>query len=183
MSLNAAGVSTLTTLNGGSTIGGFISPSSINATNWTPSYSKSANIDSLPRRSNLHILADTTVTCVVFGTDKDQNGNLYSKDVKMKREVILACGAMGSLKVWMHRGGDLRNTLDAVGMQVELELPGVGRNLQDHLTATLAWATPLETTGDIHASRSDFSRYRRVAFVHQLAFRNISTLVDGKSVL
>ncbi|KAF9035598.1 hypothetical protein BJ165DRAFT_1409451 [Panaeolus papilionaceus] len=81
MSLNAGGVHTLTTLNGGSTIGGFISPSSINATNWTPPYWKSAYIDSLPRHSNLHILADTTVTCVVFGTDKDQNGNLYSKEL------------------------------------------------------------------------------------------------------
>ncbi|KAF9035595.1 hypothetical protein BJ165DRAFT_1510105, partial [Panaeolus papilionaceus] len=51
----------------------------------------------------------------------------------MKREVILAGGVMGSLKVWMHCGVDLRNTLDAVGVQAGLELPGVGRNLQNHL--------------------------------------------------
>ncbi|KAF9035585.1 hypothetical protein BJ165DRAFT_1533570 [Panaeolus papilionaceus] len=151
VSYSMSGVSTLTTLNVGSTIGGFTSPSFINPTNWTPSYSKSANIDSLPRRSNLHILADMTVTCVVFGMDKDQNGNF----VKTKREGMLAGGAMGSLKVWMHCGVDLKDIVDAVGVQVELELPGVDGICR---IVWIAWATPLETTGDIHVSRCDFSR-------------------------
>ncbi|KAF9035597.1 hypothetical protein BJ165DRAFT_1510114 [Panaeolus papilionaceus] len=63
--------------------------------------------------------------------------------VKMKREVMLVGGVMGSLKVMIYCG-------------VELELPGVGQNLQDHLDCL---GNALETIGDIHASRSDFSIY------------------------
>ncbi|KAF9035578.1 hypothetical protein BJ165DRAFT_649281 [Panaeolus papilionaceus] len=85
----------------------------------------------------------------------------------------------------MHRGLDLMNILDAVHVHIEFELPGVGQNLQDHMTARIGWATPLETTGDIHASRSDFTRIAEPLSCNNdaVAFRNISTLVDGNSVL
>ncbi|KAF9035618.1 GMC oxidoreductase-domain-containing protein [Panaeolus papilionaceus] len=200
-SLNAAGVPTLAAPNGGSTLGGFISPSSINPANWTRSYSKSAYIDSLPPRSNLHILADATVTRLVFGTDKDQNGDLYAKEVewvpsgasdasgrtsvKVKREVILAGGTMGSPKILMHSGVGPKDILDAAGVQVALELPGVGQNLQDHMTAGIAWETPLETAGDIQATGSDFSRSAEFlsCINDAVAFVNISTLFDGNPAL
>ncbi|KAF9035592.1 hypothetical protein BJ165DRAFT_1510089 [Panaeolus papilionaceus] len=56
----------------------------------------------------------------------------------MKREGMLAGGAMGSLNVLMQSGVGLKDIVDAVGVQVELELPGVGQNLQDHMTARVA---------------------------------------------
>jgi choline dehydrogenase len=57
-----AGYPTLEALNGGVTMGAFITPSSINPANWTRTYSRSAYIDSLPPRSNLHIFPQATVT-------------------------------------------------------------------------------------------------------------------------
>ncbi|RDX41576.1 hypothetical protein OH76DRAFT_1327691, partial [Lentinus brumalis] len=46
----------------GDTYGAFIATSSINPSNWTRSYARSAYIDSLPLRANLAILPNATVT-------------------------------------------------------------------------------------------------------------------------
>ncbi|PPQ72740.1 hypothetical protein CVT24_012634 [Panaeolus cyanescens] len=199
-SLNAAGVPTLNAPNGGSTLGGFISPSSINPANWTRSYSKSAYIDSLPPRDNLHILPSTTVTRLLWGAEKDRNGNFYAtgvewvpssatdttgrSSVKVRREVILAGGALGSPKVLMHSGVGPKDMLERAGVTVQLDLPGVGQNLQDHMTAGVVWETPLETAGDIHDSGSDFARSAEFlsCINDAVAFVNISTLFGGNPV-
>jgi len=144
-SLETAGVPKLTNPNGGVTLGGFITPSSINPTNWTRSYSRSAYIDSFPPRSNLHILPQATVVRLVVNDEKDSSGNLYvtsveyasdaaavRKTVKINKEVILAGGALGSPKILMHSGIGPKDVLDAAGVPMKLELPGVGQNLQDH---------------------------------------------------
>jgi len=147
-SLEAAGVSTLTSPNGGVTLGGFITPSSINPANWTRSYSRSAYIDSLPPRSNLHILPEATVVRLDISENKDSAGNLYVKNVeyasnpaaarktiKVNKEVILAGGALGSPKILMHSGVGPKDVLEAASVAVKVELPGVGQNLQDHLVS------------------------------------------------
>ena len=147
-SLETAGVPKLTSPNGGTTLGGFITPSSINPANWTRSYSRSSYIDPLPPRSNLHILPEATVIRLDISDDKDSAGNLYVKGVeyarnaasarktiKVNKEVILTGGALGSPKILMHSGVGPKDVLEAASVSVKLELPGVGQNLQDHLVS------------------------------------------------
>ncbi|MDU8945092.1 choline dehydrogenase [Ovoidimarina sediminis] len=49
------------------------------------------------------------------------------------REVILAAGAINSPKLLLHSGIGPGRALQALGIEVVADRPGVGRNLQDHL--------------------------------------------------
>lgn len=132
--------------NGGDGWGAFIATSSINPTNWTRSYSRSAYIDPLPPRSNLAILANATVTRVIFSNSTSNNITATAveyassrsdtkKTVKVNKEVILAGGAIGSPQVLLHSGVGPKDVLQAAGVPLTLELPGVGQHVQDHIVS------------------------------------------------
>lgn len=53
--------------------------------------------------------------------------------LRAKREVILAAGALGSPQLLERSGIGDGALLQKLGMEVQRHLPGVGRNLQDHL--------------------------------------------------
>jgi len=125
-----------------------ISPSSINPTNWTRSYSRPAYIDSLPPRPNLHILSESTVVRFVLSDQKDKNGKFvaeaveFAKDensprssVKVAKEVIVTGGTLGSPKILMYSGVGPADVLAAANVPVKVDLPGVGQNLQDHIVS------------------------------------------------
>jgi choline dehydrogenase len=128
----------------GQTWGSFISTSTINPTNWTRSYARSAYIDSLPPRGNLQVLPNSTVTKILF-SNNTRNGLTASAieyassptstryTVDVVKEVILAGGAIGSPTILMYSGIGPRNVLQTAGVQVEVDLPGVGQHLQDHI--------------------------------------------------
>lgn len=189
-SLNAIGIPTLPNPNGGNTLGGFVAPSSINPTNWTRSYSRPAYIDSLPPRSNLHILPGATVTRVRFLQKPTLNGwvanqvdfakdsNSRGREVGVRREVILTAGSVGSPAILMHSGFGPREMLENVGVDVMEDLPGVGQHLQDHLTAGVVWQSHAETAGDIHKSNSNFAQSPEfLSYINDaVAYVNMSTL-------
>ena len=146
--LAGAGIPTLEAPNGGVTMGAFITPSSINPANWTRSYSRSAYIDSLPPRSNLHILPRATVTRLLFSNSSSSSSGLTANAVEfmnladnklmtmnVRREVILAGGSLGSPKILLHSGVGPKDVLDAADVPLKLELPGVGQHLQDHMVS------------------------------------------------
>jgi choline dehydrogenase len=58
--------------------------------------------------------------------------------VRADREVVLSAGAVGSPQLLMLSGIGLAADLAAVGVEVRADLPGVGRNLHDHL---VTWAS------------------------------------------
>ena len=59
--------------------------------------------------------------------------------VRARREVILSAGAYGSPQLLMLSGIGRGAELQAMGITVAHELPGVGQNLQDHITSNLIW--------------------------------------------
>lgn len=142
--LNNVNVVTSPNPDGGDGWGAFIATSAINPANWTRSYSRSAYIDPLPLRSNLAILPNATVTKLVF--TNSTGGNLTAASVQyasqrgatinsvsVNKEVLLAAGAVGSPQVLMLSGVGPRDVLEAAGVPVQAELPGVGQHLQDHI--------------------------------------------------
>ena len=68
-----------------------------------------------------------------------------SVHLNVAREVILSAGTIGSPQILMLSGiGDL-NELGAIGIAPQKHLPGVGKNLQDHLQARPIFKTDLST--------------------------------------
>lgn len=127
---------------GGETFGGFIATSAINPTNWTRSHSRAAYIDPLPPRPNLHILANSTVTKILFDDNLTATGVQFARSrngpittINVRKEVLLAAGAIGSPNILMHSGVGPRDVLVAAGVDVKLDLPGVGQHLQDHIVS------------------------------------------------
>ncbi len=62
--------------------------------------------------------------------------------VRAEREVILAAGALASPQLLMLSGIGPGEQLKEVDVQVAVDLPGVGANLQDHPYLTLVWDVP-----------------------------------------
>jgi len=157
-SLEAAGVSINGDAYSGDNVGGFFSQSAINPANWTRSYSKSGWIDTLPPRSNLHILTNATVERIVFA-DELVNGARKATavrfssgrgsevfEVKVDKEVLVAGGAMGTPHMLLVSGVGPKDVLDAAGVPVQVELPGVGQHLMDHLVCFISF--PVLSTSD-----------------------------------
>jgi choline dehydrogenase-like flavoprotein len=59
--------------------------------------------------------------------------------VRAQREVLLSAGAIGSPQLLLLSGIGPADELRAAGVQARHELPGVGRNLQDHPFVTMLW--------------------------------------------
>ena len=63
-------------------------------------------------------------------------------EVRARREVLLSSGAFGSPQLLMLSGIGPAEHLREHGIPVRHALPGVGQNLQDHVTAVLIYRTP-----------------------------------------
>lgn len=89
-------------------------------------------------RPNLTVLTDTLVRRVVLdgrrvvGVELMRGGEVLTVGARL--EVVLSLGAMHTPKVLMHSGIGDREELERVGIPVVRHLPGVGRNLQDHVS-------------------------------------------------
>ena len=139
-----AGVEVCEDAYGGENYGAYIATNSINPTNWTRSYSRAGYIDPLPPRDNLAVLPNATVTRIIFDTSNTNNltatgvewassADAPRQTINVRKEVILSSGAMGSPRVLMHSGVGPSDVLQAAGVDVQVNLPGVGKHLQDHL--------------------------------------------------
>jgi choline dehydrogenase len=67
------------------------------------------------------------------------------KEVRARREVILAGGAFGSPQLLQLSGIGPGAELKKLGIPVTHDLPGVGENLQDHIDYVQSWRVPSHT--------------------------------------
>ena len=68
---------------------------------------------------------------------RDAGGAVH--EVRARREIVLACGAIDTPRLLLLSGIGPRAVLDAAGVQPVLDLPGVGENLQDHAEGLVVW--------------------------------------------
>lgn len=100
-------------------------------------------------RPNLTVLTKAVTAKVLFegrraiGVAYYQAGEL--KQVRARREVILSSGAFGSPQLLMLSGVGAADELRRHGIAVVHELPGVGKNLQDHIDYVQSWRAPSNT--------------------------------------
>ena len=88
-------------------------------------------------RPNLTVFTNATAAKILFEGNR-ASGVSYIKDgqtqeIKATREVVLCGGAFASPQLLMLSGIGPAEELEAQGIEVRADLPGVGRNLQDHI--------------------------------------------------
>ena len=98
------------------------------------------------RRPNLRVETLCHARSIVFeknravGVEYRQHGEI--KHAYCNREVILSSGAIGSPQLLMLSGIGPAQELKRLGIEVRVDLPGVGGNLQDHLEIHLQHECP-----------------------------------------
>jgi choline dehydrogenase len=104
------------------------------------------------RRPNLQLMTATHACRILFegrravGVEVEQNGEV--RRVGARHELVLSGGAINSPVLLLASGVGPAGDLSVHGIDVKLDLPGVGKNLQDHYQATFAFGTNATDTAD-----------------------------------
>ncbi|MDQ0582997.1 GMC family oxidoreductase [Streptomyces rishiriensis] len=100
----------------------------------------------MDERPNLTILLETWAYRLELDGARAEGVHVRTKDgeeilVRARREVVLCAGAVDSPRLLLHSGIGPKADLDALGIPVVLDLPGVGENLLDHPESVIVWET------------------------------------------
>lgn len=96
-------------------------------------------------RPNLHVVSNAQVMRVLLekgraaGIELRRRGGQV-EEIRASGEVILSAGAVCSPALLLHSGIGPADALRKVGVPAQVDVPGVGRNLHDHLQAVVAHA-------------------------------------------
>ncbi|MET4783550.1 GMC family oxidoreductase N-terminal domain-containing protein [Glaciihabitans sp. UYNi722] len=91
-------------------------------------------------RTNLVVRTNTEIARVLFDENRAVGVRLVDGTVIHAREqVVLSLGAINTPKVLMQSGIGDRDELQSHGIDVINHLPGVGRNLHDHINIPVVW--------------------------------------------
>jgi choline dehydrogenase len=112
-------------------------------------------------RPNLTVLTAAPASKVILGEDGRATGVEYGEGLRVTaaREVILSAGAIGSPHLLMLSGIGDPDDLRAAGVEPRHELPGVGRNLMDHLASAVILECPEPVTLVSAESIGNLARY------------------------
>ena len=115
------------------------------------------------RRKNLKLMTRTLVRRILFegrravGIEVERGGSVTR--IRARREVIVSAGAINSPVLLMNSGVGPAAELKEVGIEVHHDLPGVGKNLQDHVQARFTFLTRQQgTLNEIMTSRRQQAR-------------------------
>jgi choline dehydrogenase len=102
-------------------------------------------------RPNLEVRTGATVLGVELDSDRAtgvrlRKGRSGVETASAAREVILSAGAIGSPHLLLASGIGPAAELESTGVNVLHDLPGVGRNLQDHPFVTMIWEVSDQNT-------------------------------------
>jgi choline dehydrogenase len=99
------------------------------------------------RRSNLTVIAGARARRLVFEGGRAVGAEIQQGDqvrtLRAEREVVLSAGALGSAHLLLLSGIGEGRSLQAMGIPVVTDLPGVGHNLQNHLDVAVSHTCPL----------------------------------------
>ena len=128
-------------------------------------------------RSNLTILTDAQTEKVLLdgrraiGVRVKRNGQV--QDIHARCEVILSAGAIGSPQILMLSGIGDPEELAPHGIELRVDLRGVGKNLQDHLQARPVFKTDLST---INTEANNLFKQGMIALQYALTQRGPMTM-------
>ncbi|EUC42408.1 GMC oxidoreductase [Bipolaris oryzae ATCC 44560] len=128
----------------GNAFGGYFCPHNIDTKTQTRSSAEEAYYASAQKRSNFHLLASHQVTRIltgkangvpkVTGVQFAASAGAKSQQTKVKKEAILAAGALHTPQLLQVSGiGDPAH-LASINVPTVVNLPAVGHNLHDHVS-------------------------------------------------
>ncbi len=89
------------------------------------------------KRKNLNVFTNSFVEKIIFDDQKAKGIEVKIKNKKEKifanKEVIISAGSINSPQLLLISGIGPANDLNDLGIKVIKDLPGVGKNLQDHI--------------------------------------------------
>jgi choline dehydrogenase len=97
------------------------------------------------KRKNLALMTRTHVRQILLdgqraiGVEVEEHGAV--KRIRARREVIVCSGAINTPTLLMNSGIGPAAELKAIGVEARHDLPGVGKNLQDHVQARFTFLT------------------------------------------
>ncbi|GLV31796.1 ninaG [Carabus blaptoides fortunei] len=117
-------------------------------------------------RKNLHILLNAQVTKVIFHNKQAVgveiiNENNRKRKIYCQSDVILSAGAFHTPQILLLSGIGPEYLLKKYHIKIVVDLPGVGRNLHDHLNMPLyvSITKPISVTTDKVLQMSEFWNY------------------------
>ncbi|KAI9667974.1 MAG: hypothetical protein M1821_000794 [Bathelium mastoideum] len=127
-----------------------IAPETIDPKTKQRSYATNAYLDPIRSRSNLTVRTETTVTKVLLekpslGGDAVAKGVQFvtkgglSQTIKARKEIIISAGAINSPRILELSGIGGSKLLQLLGINVVVDNPYVGENLQNHLFTGLTF--------------------------------------------
>ncbi len=128
-------------------------------------------------RANLRIVTDAQTERLILegkravGVRARVEGKMT--EIRAKREVVLSAGAIGSPQIMMLSGIGDPEDIRPHGIEMAAELPGVGKNLQDHLQARPVFKTDLRT---INVETSNLLKKALIAVQYALTQRGPMTM-------
>ncbi len=114
----------------------------------------------ITNRPNLQMELETRVLRVVIDAGKRaraievEHADGSRGEIAARREIVLCAGSIDTPRLLMLSGVGPEASLRAAGVEVVLDLPGVGRNLMDHPEGLVLWEAS-EPIPDIGASDWD----------------------------
>lgn len=128
----------------GHVCGTVIAPETIDPATKQRSYATNAYLDPVRSRENLTVLTETTVTKILLEkaspeADAVAKGVRYlskdgmSQEVHARKEVIISAGAINSPRLLELSGVGKADLLKKLGVDVVVDNPHVGENLQNHV--------------------------------------------------
>lgn len=106
-------------------------------------------------RENLDILTGMWVTRILFDDDNTATGVEYLADafnrkstISANKEVIISAGAINTPQLLMLSGIGPREHLEEFNIDVRVDAPGVGSNLQDHPEAVIQFESKVPMVRD-----------------------------------
>ncbi|KAF9556900.1 GMC oxidoreductase [Agrocybe pediades] len=128
---------------GGNVTGTWIASSNIDPKTWTRSYAANVYLAPNIARDNLYVLTDALVSRILLkdvigsevkmatGVEFIHNSRKYT--VKVRKEVILSAGTVKSPQILEMSGIGRPEVLHKLGIETQVDLPGVGENVQEHV--------------------------------------------------
>ena len=164
----------------GTPMGAFSSLSSIDPVTKERSYAASAYYVTVKERPNLHLSTGSIVEMILFEENKAKlraNGVRFQHNgetvtAKARREIILAAGSLQSPKVLELSGVGDAKLLHSLEIDVKIDNPYVGENLQDHILCSIGF----EAIDDV-STLDDFIRQDPLAI--EMAMREYMTAKTG----
>ncbi|KAI9896892.1 hypothetical protein N3K66_007914 [Trichothecium roseum] len=145
--LAALGFATTSEPFGGHVLGSLILPDSINPQTKQRSYSANAYLEPARSRANLTIWTKAQAERIIFDSSSDavvatgvevtRNGERQL--VRARKEIIISAGAIHSPRLLEMSGIGDAKLLEALGIDVVVDNPNVGENLQNHPMCILSF--------------------------------------------